>query len=254
MKSNDEQAPESTYVRDIYDTMLAELPKGYTEYRWNDTEVSRFHYRQSRRVLLRALTSLPAQMDRGLEVGGGAGAWTPFFVERVARLDFLDISENMLKEARAVLARFQNIRYVCADFLAWEPEPSAYDMVVSIRNIEYMQDKSAVLARMSRALRPGGMLLLSTKSPDFDWRGYFDTKRLHKGQIPVSVLTKLLRQSGFEIIHVYPAIIGKKTRYAPMRFIWDCLQIVTLHLPAFCMPLSVFKYISESLLVVARKI
>jgi len=254
MKTDGEHAPESAYVRDNYDALLAKLPNGYTDFRWNDTDISRFHYRQSRRALLRALDRLPTGLGRALEVGGGAGAWTPFFAPRTSHLDFLDISENMLAEAKKALVRFNNIRYLRADFLEWEPEPSAYDMVVSIRNIEYMKDKNAVFARISRALRHGGMLVLSTKSPDFDWKGYFDDKMLHGGQIPVGTLVAMLRENGFEIMRVYPAILGKLIRFAPMRAVWDGLQTLLLHVPQFCIPLFLLKYISESFLVVARRI
>jgi len=248
------QAPASTYVRDNYDALLTKLPHGYTDFRWNDTEVSRFHYRQSRRALARGMTLVPERVSRALEIGGGAGAWTPFFASRATQLDFLDISEEMLKEAKVALASFTQITYLHTDFLAWEPEPAAYNLVASIRNIEYMQDKRSVLARMSRALSRGGTLILSTKSPHFDWNGYFDTKALHSGQISITELTTLLAESGFEVVQVYPAIIGKKTRYAPMRLLWDGLQQVLLRLPLSLMPLSILKYISESFLIVARRV
>lgn len=248
-----EKAPESSYVRDTYDAMLPTLAKGYSEFRWNDTDVSRFHYRQSRRALRRGLASVPLKVNRALEIGGGGGAWTPFFAGRAIRLDFLDISENMLKEAKIALVKFQNINYIHSDFLEWEPEPSAYDLAVSIRNIEYMKDKRAVFERVARAMQKDGLFILSTKSPDFDWKGYFKTKALHQGQIPIEELINLLRESGFEVLHVYPAIIGKLIRYAPMRFVWDCLQTMLLRLPLLLMPLFILKYISESFLVVARR-
>lgn len=248
------QAPESAYVRDTYDTLLARLPKGYSEFRWNDTDISRFHYRQSRRALLRGLASVPAKVSRALEVGGGAGAWTLFFAGRVAQVDFLDISENMLAEARATLAQFPRIHYVHADFLEWEPEAAAYDLIVSIRNLEYMNDKRAALARMARGLKEGGVLILSTKSPQFDWKGYFAGKVLHGGQIPVTELVTLMRESGFSVEHAYPAILGKLIRYAPMRAVWDGLQILLLRLPQAFIPLFVLKYVAESFLIVARRI
>jgi len=254
MNSDKRKPPDSVFVRDTYDTLLEKLPQGYSEFRWNENVVSRFHYRQSRRALLRALATVPVKMGRALEVGGGGGAWTPFFAARAAQVDFLDISGEMLREAQSKLARFQNIRYMHTDFLEWEPEPAAYDLVVSIRNLEYMQDTSAVLARMSRALRQGGTLILSTKNPQFDWKGYFDGKALHGGQIPVATLTTLLHECGFAVTHIYPAIIGKRIRYAPMRFIWDVLQRVSLRLPRSLVPLSLLKYISESFLIVAQKI
>ena len=249
-----EHAPESAYVRDTYNAMLAKLPKGYSEFRWHDTDVSRFHWRQSRRTLLRGLAAVPLKVNRALEVGGGAGAWTPFFAGRAVHMDFLDISENMLKEARVALERFSNITYAQADFLEWEPEQAAYDLIVSIRNLEYMKDKRLALMHLARGLRTGGTLIVSTKSPEFDWTGYFKGKKLHGGQISICELVALLRENGFSIVNVYPAIIGKGIRYAPLRAAWDGLQILLLRLPRFLMPVSILKYISESFLIVARRI
>lgn len=254
VSTKEENAPASSYVRDTYDAMLPRLPKGYSEFRWNDTDISRFHYRQSKRALLKGLASVPQKLGRVLEIGGGGGAWTPLFAGRADSLDFLDISENMLKEARVALARFPHITYLHEDFISWSPDRAAYDLIVSIRNIEYMRDKRAVVERLASALRPGGALIVSTKSPHFDWKGYFKSKELHGGQIATGSLLSLLKENGFEIVCVYPAIIGKGIRYAPVRWLCDVLQMVSLQFPVFLMPVSLLKYISESFLVVARRV
>ncbi len=241
------------FVRDVYDRMLPKLKKGYSDFRWNDTPVSRFHYCQSRRALLAGLGAVPTKLDRALEIGGGGGAWTPFFAPRTAELDFLDISEQMLLEAKAALADFSGIRYIQSDFLEWEPPTAVYDLAVSIRNIEYMRDKSAVLDRLARALKKGGTLILSTKSPEYDWGGYFDKRPLHSGQIRIAELLDLLSKSGFTILQVYPAIVGKLIRFAPMRFLWHTVQWLSFALPSKLRPLFLLKYISESFLIVARR-
>jgi len=237
----------------MYDGLLSKLPDGYTAFRWQQTTVSRFHYRQSRRVLVRALRAVPVQVNRALEVGGGSGAWTGFFAGRTKHLDFVDISESMLAEARVALESFKNITYIHADIMAWEPQENVYELAISLRNIEYMQDKRLVLHRISGALVPGGRLILSTKNPEFDWNGYFANKPLHGGQVSLRELQGLLTESGFVIERVYPAIIGKKIKYAAMRAFWDVLQSLALRLPPAAMPLFLLRRISESFLVVARR-
>ena len=251
---NDSKAPDPSFVRDTYNALLKKLPGSYTAYRWGETPVSRFHFRQSRRALLRALRFVPKWMERILEIGGGDGAWTPFFASRAQRLDFLDISKEMLAGAREALTRFRNIQFIEADFLSWTPQPDAYNMVVSLRNLEYMKDKKAAVLRMASALRSGGYLILSTKNPQYDWNSYFEGKELHGGQIPLSDLESLLQRSGFSILRVYPAIIGKKTKYGPVRILWDVLQILFVCAPAFFVPWWLMRYLSESFLVVARRI
>lgn len=247
------RAPESEYVQTMYDGLLSKLPEGYTAFRWQQTAVSRFHYRQSKRALARALCAVPAQVNRVLEVGGGSGAWTGFFAGRTKRLDFVDISESMIAEARGALESFKNITYIHADIMAWEPQEKAYELAISLRNIEYMQDKRSVLNRIAGALVSGGRLILSTKNPEFDWNGYFTNKPLHGGQVSLKELQSLLVESGFVVERVYPAIIGKKIKYAAARVFWDMLQAVVLRLPPYAMPLFLLRRISESFLVVARR-
>jgi 2-polyprenyl-3-methyl-5-hydroxy-6-metoxy-1,4-benzoquinol methylase len=237
------------FVRDTYDALLRKLPETYTEYRWQGTPVSRFQFRQSARALRCALRAMPARFERALEVGGGDGAWTRFFAPAVAELDFVDISEEMIREAKKALTAFPGIRYIHADFLQWNGEPDHYDLLVSIRNLEYMPDKRAALTRLSALAADGAHMVLVTKNPDFD-RRYYDGKVFHSGQIPLSDLLALLESSGFTVRRVYPALIGKKTKYALMRFFWNCLHRVLLLSPR---PLPFLSFLTESFLVIAQK-
>jgi SAM-dependent methyltransferase len=247
---NDPHSPslDSAFVKNTYDTLLRGLSGSYTDYRWGATPVSRFHFAQTKRALTRALTQVPHSLKRMLEVGGGGGAWTPYFAPRTEALDYLDISEEMLREARTHLAAFPQISYLHADFLAWEAPANAYDLVVMIRNIEYMPDKRAVLAKCFRALTSGGTLLLVTKNPESDWRGYYRTKRLHSGQMPLNELRARLTEAGFAGIEATPAIIGKGVRYAVVRPLWHAVQWLGLRIP---LPLT--RLFAESFLVLAHK-
>jgi len=250
--NSSDRAPDSGFVRDTYDKLLQGLPHGYSAYRWAETPVSRFHFRQTTRALKQALKSVP-HVERALEVGGGGGTWTPFVLQHTNTLDFLDISAEMLAEARTALSAYPNISYIHHDFLTWEAPHEAYGLAASFRNLEYMQDKRAALKRFASVLTKGGSFLLVTKSPHYDWGGYFNNKALHGGQVPITELLALLQQIGFTPKVVYPAIIGKKTAYAPVRFVWDCVQTALLSLPRFLMPLFFLKYISESFIIVAEK-
>ncbi len=68
------------------------------------------------------------------------------------------------------------------------------------------------------------------------------------------MLLRLLRESGFEVVRVYPAIMGKKIRYAPVRLCFDVLQWMLLRLPERGVPSGVVRSFSESVLVVARRV
>jgi cyclopropane fatty-acyl-phospholipid synthase-like methyltransferase len=237
------------FVRDTYDELLRELPETYTEYRWERTAISRFQFRQSARALKCALRVMPGRFDRALEIGGGDGAWTRFFAPMVSTIDFVDISEEMIREAKKALAAFSQIKYIAADFLQWSGEPKHYDLLISIRNLEYMPDKHAALTRLSALAAESAHLVLVTKNPDFD-RHYYGGKVFHSGQVPLPELLTLLESCGFVVRRVYPALVGKKTKYVLMRVMWDCLHRILLLLPR---PLPFLSFLTESFLVIAQK-
>lgn len=246
----EQSGPSSSYVRDTYNELVGGQAAGYTHYRWQQSPVSRYHYRQSKRTLERAIRFLPKKITRALEIGGGDGAWTPYIAERADRMDFLDISKEMLSQAKRALSRFPAITYIEGDFLQWKSESESYGAILSIRNIEYMNDKEAVVRTFATALQSGGILIVSTKNPAFDWGGYFGGKELHSGQITRGHLLHLLRRYGFQIRAVYPAIIGKLIRLAPVRIFFDLLHTIALRIPGAAVLLS---WVSESYLVVAEK-
>ncbi len=93
-----------------------------------------------------------------LDVGCGAG-WA---TERLHR-DFdylgLDLSE---KAIAAATERLPGARLEAADFIEWSEPASHYDAILSVDSIAYFRDQDVVVAKMHRALKPGGVLVLST--------------------------------------------------------------------------------------------
>lgn len=242
---------ESEYVREQYDSMLRAMPSTYAAHRWDSSPVARAHYLQTRRALLAALPE--KAYGRVLEIGGGDGVWTELVLPRAGSLDFLDISEEMIGRARKRLAAFPHVRYVRADFLEADIEAGAYDLALSVRNLEYMQDKKGAIRAYWSALRSEGRLVIVTKNPGFKRLGSMSEKKLHSQQISVRDLVRLFADQGFTDIDVRPAIIGVGLKYALARIFWSLVQSLLILAPSFLVPHPLLALLCESFVVSAKK-
>jgi len=220
------QLPPPRDIATHYNRLLKELEGEYIQQRWGDSEIKRRHYRQTELAISRALSELPSVGDV-LEVGCGPAVWTPLFLSSAKSVSLLDISEEMLKQARARIdglaggAHADKVRYTCGDFIEAPVPAASYDTVVSARAFEYMSDKQAFVDKAFSVLRPGGTLILVTKN-----KNWYDLKkstrilsRLPREQIPVERAMQLdlvswrqalgmLARAGFSSNRAYPVIIG----------------------------------------------
>ncbi|WP_331272370.1 methyltransferase domain-containing protein [Motilibacter aurantiacus] len=100
---------------------------------------------------------------RALDVGCGEGADAVWLASRGWQVDGADISRSALERA-AAHAGAEGVGERCswlhADLAAWVPAPGAYDLV----SAQFMhlppQQLQAALARLARAVAPGGTLLV----------------------------------------------------------------------------------------------
>lgn len=90
------------------------------------------------------------------DLGCGAGNVTRLLVQRwpLARIDGVDDSAHMLAQARHDLPQ---VNWVERSIVDWRAE-AEYDLVFSNAALHWLPDHAALLPRLSRALRPGGVL------------------------------------------------------------------------------------------------
>jgi ubiquinone/menaquinone biosynthesis C-methylase UbiE len=132
-----------------------------------------------------------------LDVGIGAG-WITQELYRRYEYTGIDLSDLAIFAAKK---RCPEANLKAIDFLAWTTPEARFDAVLCVDTIAYFDHhQQAALRKMYRALRPGGVLLMTTVNPfiygRFAWR---------KGQKPMGKwLTKpefmsLLRSQGFNV-------------------------------------------------------
>lgn len=113
----------------------------------------------------RAVQKMPLSAgDRILELGCGDG-WASCMMARAAgesaRVVGLDISDAMIRHARAKSASIVNVEFVCARAERIPYGNASFTKVLSIEAFYYFEDQEGVLRELLRVTSPGGQLLLA---------------------------------------------------------------------------------------------
>ena len=104
---------------------------------------------------------------RVLDVACGSGRNALFFLARGDGVVGVDRSLDSLHQARGAAGDAARLRLIQADLEQWSLPASAFDLVLNVR---YLQRSLA--PALSRALRPGGMLVFETFLVDQLQRGH----------------------------------------------------------------------------------
>ena len=155
-----------------------------------------------------------------LDAGSGGGD-VSFDLARLTspggRVVGIDSDQTMIEMARRETAerKLDNAEFWLADIARSELEPK-FDLVYARFLLTHLRDPGATLARLRRALRPGGVLVVE----DIDLRGHFchpdhpafrryvdlytETVRRRGGDANIGLrLPELLTEAGFEAIEMH---------------------------------------------------
>jgi SAM-dependent methyltransferase len=106
-----------------------------------------------------------------IDVGGGASRLVDALVEDGFRdVTVLDLSDAALTAAKARLGgRAEQVQWVVADVTEWEPHAAAYDVWHDRAAFHFLteeRDRAAYVARLIKAVKPGGCAIIGTFAPD----------------------------------------------------------------------------------------
>jgi ubiquinone/menaquinone biosynthesis C-methylase UbiE len=145
--------------------------------------------------------------ERVLDLGCGSG-WATRLLARLVvdgpegfgQVVGLDVSDEMIRQARAASKDFENILYVwgSAEKIPWEE--NFFDKVLSVESFYYYPDQDRALAELFRVMAPRGrMFILINLYKDNE----YSLQWVHKLKVPVHVRSSeeyvaLLKKHAFE--------------------------------------------------------
>jgi ubiquinone/menaquinone biosynthesis C-methylase UbiE len=144
--------------------------------------------------------------QRVLDLGCGAG-WASRLIaqvvgggERAGQVVGLDVSDEMIRRARANSTTYDNIMFIVgsAEQVPWEE--NFFDKVLSVESFYYYGDQDRALSELFRVLAPKGELyILINLYKD----NHYSLRWVEELQVPVQVRSEqeyveLLKENGFE--------------------------------------------------------
>src|SRR3989344_7823925 len=164
----------------------------YSYNRWKKSKITVFDYRWTKKSLLKELD--PQKSDVVLEVGCGPGTWTKIIEKMVKSLTALDISDEMVKLAKKATKRTK--LHVC-EATEFKTDKK-FDKIFSVRVIEYSYKKEKFLSNIFSMLKPGGKIMIITKSRPCLWD--ITSKSEWQRKINAVKMKKIMKDVGFNEI------------------------------------------------------
>jgi SAM-dependent methyltransferase len=97
-----------------------------------------------------------------LDAACGSGYGASFLAEKVRSVDGVDVDPSAIDFARNTYRR-PNLTYYCADLQSKLPfADETFDAITSFETLEHVSDQTKMISEFHRALKPGGILVIST--------------------------------------------------------------------------------------------
>ena len=115
-----------------------------------------FHVRRSR-----VLELLPERLGRVADVGCGPGVMVEAVLARGGTFEGVDLSPEMVNEARERFEGREGVSFKEGSIESLELPSDAYDQVLCMAVIEYLQTPDRAMAEIARILKPGGTAVVT---------------------------------------------------------------------------------------------
>lgn len=196
-------------IKDLYERSIIEKYQNDYEWRrWLLTDRLWLDYFMTRTAIQHHLRNI--SFNSCLEFGPGSGTFTPLVYRRNpdARLDLIDISEEMKRQFTLEMRSVPNVNYMVGDIMTHEFGPKTYDLFYSVRAVEYVDNQVELFKKVFQLLNPGGHGVVVTKNPFYDRAEHGEgTRWQHRGKLGIDALQHLLSTAGFTNVSLCPVII-----------------------------------------------
>jgi ArsR family transcriptional regulator len=169
---------------------------------WADTVAGDMerHYSPGRtwETLARSLLQLLATGDV-LDIASGDGVTAELLAPHAHSIVCIDSSERVVEAARQRLSSFTNVDVRTGDMHALDLGGRQFDLVLLLHALTYSEQPQKVFAEVTRVLKPGGRLLVSTLG-EHDHRAVvepFDHRNLG---FTCDGLTAMARKAGLDVV------------------------------------------------------
>jgi ubiquinone/menaquinone biosynthesis C-methylase UbiE len=146
-----------------------------------------------------------------LEFGCGSGATALLHAPFVRHIRAIDFSARMIEIARSRAAEqgVANVSFEVADITTLDVSDESFDIVLGLSILHLMEDRDAVIAKVHRMLKPGGLFVSSTVCLGDNMRFFRYVAPIVRalGLLPIlDVMTRDelsagIERAGFSIIH-----------------------------------------------------
>jgi predicted TPR repeat methyltransferase len=189
-------APPPGYVRNLFDGFAPTFDAHL---------VDKLGYRTPQLIMDAVAKAQPAPDAVVLDLGCGTGLCGPMLKAGASSLVGVDLSPRMLDRARE---RGLYDELVCADITEYlSPIEARFDLVVSADVFVYLGDLSAVFAAVRRALRAGGLFVLSVESQSIADFTLGPTRRYAHSE---TYLRRLAGDNAFELVSLEPCVLREE--------------------------------------------
>ncbi len=172
-----------------------------------------WYVKRELRALARELRRRQRPPLRVLDAGSGFGQYTWFLyrLDPAWEIDAVDVKEEQIADCSAFFSTFdkeQRVHFSVGDLTRLEAQ-ERYDLILCVDVMEHIEEDEKVFSRFHRALKPGGVLLVSTPSDqggsdvhDHDEEESFIDEHVRDGY-GVEEIREKLGRAGFARSEVY---------------------------------------------------
>lgn len=180
-----------------------------------------FHLLPYRELLSHAFEALDLRPGMTLlDAGCGTGNFESFIAEKTApsiRVEAIDFSPGMLAVAERKCAGLDYVRFTKGDLNDTLPyADGTFDRIVSINVLYAMSDADRTMRELIRVLTPGGVLVVTSPSPDFKV-----TALIADHFRRVRNITGIGRRMGVVLTSVWVLVTGGVMQWALSNFVID---------------------------------